>query len=277
MPVKAAVLGRAVKALAGKGFKKEVLAETLEGLVSTGQIRSFALAAGKPGELSYSTASAMEVTGQILRTKVYAAAKPLKETELRKKLPPALLPNFEGALQMLVERGDVYLLDKGGVQVLKRAPRPSDFLDAAKVRTLKALLQQASSVRQTALTIDDFVAWLDGEAVTVPADNQGVVPAKGVLAPTEEMLRRWYGQDRLRSSTQMIPIPLTWGHYADWAGGEGGVPEVHLFKSLLQNLYNSGKVLLEPCERPQDLPEHERSLLVPLAIGPPGFAWSWVS
>lgn len=46
---------------------------------------------------------------------------------------------------------------------------------------------------------------------------------------------------------------------------------------MIERLYNEGVIWLEPCEYPQDLPEEERALLVPLAIGPPGFAWSWVS
>jgi len=44
---------------------------------------------------------------------------------------------------------------------------------------------------------------------------------------------------------------------------------------MIETLYNDGQILLEPCERPQDLTEEERALLVPLALGPPGCFWSW--
>lgn len=276
MPTTAAVLARLVKPLVGKGFKKEFLADTLAGLVSAGQIRAFALSPRKPAELSYSTASPLEITAQILRTKVHAAAKALKQGELRQKLPPALLPNFEAAFDALLKRQEIFAINKGGLLAMKRPPRPSDFLDPARLRTLRTLLTQVNSVRRSALTIDDFVNWLDAETAA-PLTPTAPVPAKPTLPPTEELLREWYAQDRLRSSTQMIPIPQTWSRYTAWAASAGGDTGKEEFKSLLENLYNVGKVLLEPCERPQDLPEDERSLLVPLAIGPPGFAWSWMS
>jgi hypothetical protein len=84
-------------------------------------------------------------------------------------------------------------------------------------------------------------------------------------------------QDAVRSSTMMIPIPRTFDRYAAWANERGGLADSQVLRNLLEMLYNQGRILLEPCERPQDLPEHERSLLVPMSLGPPGYSWCWIA
>ena len=277
LPATAAVLGRLTKPLVGKGFKKAFLTETLAAMTAAEQIRAVSLSPRKPSELSYTTFSLPEITAQILRNKVHSASKPIKEGELRKKLPPTLDPFFDEAFQTLLSRREVFVAPKVGRPVFKQAPQPSDLVDPAKRKAISGLLTQVNPLRQTPLTINDFLHWLNAEEPNISSqENAPETPIKGTAMPTEDLLRQWYAYDRMRSSTQMIPIPKTWRRYVEWAHEEGGQPEMDVFKSLLENLYNAGKVLLEPCEHPQDLPEEERSLLVPLAIGPPGFAWSWM-
>ncbi len=122
-----------------------------------------------------------------------------------------------------------------------------------------------NGLRPQAATLADFIAWLDAE------------PAASVAVPGEAELHRWYEQDRVRSSTVMIPIPQTFARYAAWAAELGRAADSQVLRNLIETLYNNGCVLLEPCERPQDLPEHERAMLVPMSLGPPGYSWCWVA
>ena len=65
--------------------------------------------------------------------------------------------------------------------------------------------------------------------------------------------------------------------YEAWAEERGGMADSQVLRNLLETLYNNGLILLEPCERPQDLPEQERAMLVPMSLGPPGYSWCWIS
>jgi hypothetical protein len=71
----------------------------------------------------------------------------------------------------------------------------------------------------------------------------------------------------------MIPIPDTYARYTEWAKSVGELVDSEVFKKALKELYDSGEAILEPHERPHELPAEQRDLQVPMAFGPPGFYW----
>ena len=219
--------------------------------------------------MSYTVHEDAVITAHLLEHWVRSAKKPLKLPDLRKKLAPALHAHFDAAFEGLLAQQRLFLLPKAIPLVLVTRPSARDLLDTAMLRRLRLLVQQVNGVRSSALTVEDLILWLDGAA---PATAD-----KPLAELTPELLREWYEADARRSSTRMVPLPQTWARYAAWAAGQAQAADVQRFRSMIERLYNEGVIWLEPCECPQDLPEEERALLVPLAIGPPGYAWSWAS
>ena len=128
--------------------------------------------------------------------------------------------------------------------------------------------EEANRHRRTPRLLEDLLAWLDAEAPQAAAEP-GPAPE-----PTPHQLRQWHEADRAKSSSAMIPIHHTWKHYETWATGQGLKADVVDFRQAMEAMYNAGSAMLEPHERPQDLPESERHLQVPLSLGPPGYYWS---
>jgi hypothetical protein len=249
-----------------KVAKKDAVLAALAGLTS---VRSLLMNPRKPAELSYTVQDEAAITAHLLEHWVRSAKKPLKLPDLRKKLAPALHAQFEAAFESLLAQQRLFLLPKAIPLVLATRPSARDLLDTATLRRLRLFVQQVNAVRSSALTVDGLIEWLDGSSPDPAAEPSAEL--------TPELLREWYEADARRSSTRMVPLPQTWTHYAAWAAGHAQVADLQRFRSMIERLYNEGVIWLEPCEYPQDLPEEERALLVPLAIGPPGFAWSWVS
>lgn len=263
-------LAEQVKRLRGivgaKAAKKDAV---LAVLATLSTVRALSMNPRKSAELSYTVHDDAMITAHLLEHWVRSAKKPLKLPDLRKKLAPVLHPHFDAVFKALLEQQRLFLLPKAIPLVLATRPSARDLIDTATLRRLRLLVQQVNAVRSSELTVDGLIEWLDG---TVPA------PVDEVSAElTPELLRVWYEADARRSSTRMVPLPKTWAHYAAWAAGNAQVADLQRFRSMIERLYNQGLIWLEPCEYPQDLPEEERALLVPLAIGPPGFAWSWNS
>lgn len=249
-----------------KVAKKEAVLAALAGLTSA---RALQMNPRKPTELSYTVHEDAAITAHLLEHWVRSAKKPLKLTVLWNKLAPALHAQFDEAFRGLLVQRRLFLLPKAIPLVMAERPSVRDMLDKATLRRLRILMEQVNGLRGAALTVEDLILWLDG-AAPAAAD-------KPLAELTPELLREWYEADARRSSTRMVPLPQTWAHYAAWADAHAQVPELQRFRSMIERLYNEGQIWLEPCEYPQDLPEEERALLVPLAIGPPGFAWSWAS
>lgn len=250
------------------GLKKKQVSAELETLVSQGLVHALALNPKKPTELSYTARTPLELTTQLLVTQAQALGKAAKPADLQKKLPAALRLHFDSALTLLIDAGQLHWLPKAVPLLQTTPPRPSDLLLPAQTRVLKLVLAQVNRLRAQPGTLEDLLAWLDDAAPALPA-----VEARSPARLTPNQLREWYAADRARSSTQMIPLLLTWRRYQSWAGGAADLQEM---RSMMEALYNAGQVLLEPCERPQDLPDEERALLIPLALGPPGHAWCFM-
>ena len=200
---------------------------------------------------------------------MHAVKKEQQAVKLKAKLPAGLQPLFEAALGQLVATGAAYVLPWSKRLVYARKPQPSELLSAVQRRALQKILQTANSARTQPASWDELIAWLDAEP---PAPQ-----VESVIFPEAAELRAWYDLDRIRSSTMMIPIPQTFARYQAWAAERGGLADSQVFRILIETLYNQGQLLLEPCERPQDLPDHERALLVPMSLGPPGYSWCWIS
>ncbi len=267
LPLTLAELVKRIRAVMGaKSAKKEMVLAALAGLTS---VRALPMNPRKLAELSYTLHQDAAITAHLLEHWVRSAKKPLKLPDLRKKLAPVLQAQFDAAFESLVSQRRLFLLPKAVPLVLATRPSARDLIDMAMLRRLRLLVQQVNAVRSSELTLEGLLEWLDGAPPVVVADSSAEL--------TPELLREWYEADARRSSTRMVPLPQTWAQYSAWTAAHAQVPDLQRFRSMIERLYNEGQIWLEPCEYPQDLPEEERALLVPLAIGPPGFAWSWAS
>jgi len=269
LPLKAGDIAKLVKPTVGKSATPKAVAALLETLTAAGVLnRIVAGTRSKPPPL-FTPHSLETAAVTILKHSVHAEKKEQQAVKLKAKLPLGLQPLFEDALSQLVATGAAFILPGGKPLVYARKPQPSELLSAVQRSALKKILQTANSVRTQPASWDELIAWLDAEP---PAP-----PVASVMVPEAAELRVWYDLDRIRSSTMMIPIPQTFARYQAWAAERGGVADSQVFRILIETLYNHGQLLLEPCERPQDLPEHERALLVPMSLGPPGYSWCWIS
>ncbi len=247
----------------------KAVAAVLEALSSSGTLNSIA-AGTRSKPLPLFTPHSLETaTAALLQHWVHAASKEQQVVKLRAKLPAGLQPCFEAALDSLVAAGAAFVLPGAKPLVYAHKPQPSELLDATLRRSLQKVLQAVNTVRTPPASLDDLVAWLDA--------SPSAPPVATICAPEEADLRTWYELDRIRSSSVMIPIPQTFARYQAWAAERGGVADSQVLRNLIETLYINGYLLLEPCERPQDLPDHERALLVPMSLGPPGYSWCWIS
>lgn len=269
LPLKAAEIAKLVKPAVGRAATPKAVAEVLEALSVSGALNCIA-AGTRSKPLPLFTPHGLETaTAAFLKHWVHASKKEQQAMKLKAKLPAGLQPCFETALDRLVVAGAVFVLPGAKPLVYAHKPQPSDLLDAPLRRSLQKVLQTVNTVRTPPASLEDLIAWLDA---TPPAP-----PVETACVPGEADLRAWYDLDRIRSSTMMIPIPHTFARYQAWAAERGGVADSQVLRNLIETLYINGHLLLEPCERPQDLPDHERALLVPMSLGPPGYSWCWIS
>ncbi|MFN0080672.1 MAG: hypothetical protein ACKVY0_29740 [Prosthecobacter sp.] len=269
LPLKASEITKLIKPLVGRAATPKAVAAALEAFAASTALNRIS---GKPQPL-YTTQSLKSAAAALLQHCIHAAKKEQPAAKLKLKLPAALQAHFESALAQLSADGAVFVLPGVKRLVYARKPKPSELLDAAKRRALQKILDGVNGVRSQTATLADFMAWLDAEpAAVVPPQAE-----TGTAVPDAANLREWYEQDRVRSSTMMIPLPLTFARYAAWAAERGAAANSQVLRNLIEELYNNGSALLEPCERPQDLPEHERAMLVPMSLGPPGYSWCWIA
>ncbi len=269
LPLKAADIVKLIKPAVGRAATPKAVASMLESLSATGTLNRITAGTSSKPQPLFTLHTLEAATAALLKHQVHTSKKELPAAKLKTKLSAALHPHFEASLAQLHAQGTAFVLPGSKRLVYARKPRPSDLLGAAQRRALQKTLDAANSARAQPATLEAFIAWLD-EAPPAP-------PTESVIIPSEAELRVWYDSDRLRSSTAMIPIPRTFAHYQAWAAERGGIADSQVLRSLLETLYNNGHLLLEPCERPQDLPDHERALLVPMSLGPPGYSWCWIS
>lgn len=272
VPLKAAEVTKQVKALAGRAATPKAVAATLEALCAAGRLNRL-----QSGKAALFTAGSFEsAAAAMLRAMIVTAKQPPQAAKLRVKLPAELQTHFEPALTRLAEIGQAFVLPGAKRLVYAHRPKPSALLDKARQRALQKILNELNAAREVPVTLADFAAWLDAET-SVAAASSTSRPELSVIVPDETVLLEWYEQDRQRSSTMMVPIPRTFEKYSAWAEERGGIADSQALRNLMEGLYNTGRILLEPCERPQDLPEHERAMLVRMSLGPPGYSWCWIA
>lgn len=271
-PLKAAQIVKRVKAQAGRAATPKAVAAVLETLAASGRVTC--ICAGNATRW-FTTHSFEIVAAALLRPLIQKAKKPLLATKLRTKLPAALQPHFAAALNALVTQGDAFV-PAGEVRLIyARRPKPSELLSAAQQRALQKIFDGINAFRSRSATLTDFVAWLDEETSGLRAETSSARVTESLAQPDEALLHEWYELDRRHSSTVMVPIQHTFARYLAWATAQDSRADSQILRNVLSALYNEGRILLEPCERPQDLPEHERELLVPMSLGPPGRCWCW--
>ncbi len=269
LPLKPAEIVKRVKPTVGRAATPKAVVAALESLAAAGVVNRIAAGTSSKPRPLFTSHSLENATAALLNDAVHAAKKEQQAVKLKAKLPEGLQPLFDAALTRLVAAGEAFVLPGAKRLVYARRPQPSELLDAALRRSLQKVLQAVNSVRTQPASMDDLIAWLDAQPPAPPIASASI--------PGEAELRAWYDLDRIRSSTMMIPIPQTFARYQAWSAERGGVADSQVLRSLLETLYNNGHLLLEPCERPQDLPDHERALLVPMSLGPPGYSWCWLS
>lgn len=272
LPMKAAELTKSAKARAGRAATPKAVAAALETLCAAGRLHR--IHAGKT--MLFTTQSIESATASILHRLIVAAKQPPQAAKLRTKLPTSLQTHFEAALAGLVAQGSAFVLPGAKRLVYAQRPKPSALLDKARQRALQKIFDALNAARDVPVTVAAFASWLDGEVGETEASATGKAEP-GLIVPDVGDLREWYEQDRRRSSTLMVPIPRTFEKYRLWAEERGGIADSQALRNLMAGLYNTGRILLEPCERPQDLPEHERAMLVPMSLGPPGYSWCWIA
>jgi hypothetical protein len=270
LPLKAGDVAKLIKPTVGRTATPKAVAAALEDMTAAGALnRIVAGTLSKPLSL-FTPHTPESAAAAFLKQGVHSAKKEQQAVKLKAKLPVGLQPLFESALSQLAAQGDAFVLPGAKRLVYALRPQPSELLDATARRSLQKALQTVNTLRSQPATWEDLLAWLDAAPPAAPAES-------AVIAPGQAELRSWYDLDRLRSSTMMIPLPQTFARYQAWAAERGGVADSQVLRSLIETLYNNGHLLLEPCERPQDLPDHERALLVPMSLGPPGYSWCWIS
>lgn len=269
LPLKAAEIAKLVKPAVGRAATPKAVAAVLAALASSGALNSIAAGTRSKPQPLFTPHSLETAAAALLKHWLHAASKEQQAAKLKAKLPAGLLPYFEVALDSLVSAGAAFVLPGTKPLVYAHKPQPSELLDAPLRRSLQKVLQAVNTVRTPPVSLEDIMAWLDASPSAPPVET--------ICAPEEADLRAWYDLDRIRSSSVMIPIPQTFSRYQAWAAERGGVADSQVLRNLIETLYINGHLLLEPCERPQDLPDHERALLVPMSLGPPGYSWCWIS
>ena len=257
LPLTAAQIAKLAK------LKPRQVKEQLDAIAQGGQV--FAFTQGKT--TAYATQAPLDLCAKALAERIAALQAPVAPERLEKALPQPLRPWFEEALGRLVVRGHAYWRINGNKRLISsRATRPSDTISASQRGALQKIITEANRHRRVPRSVEQFLAWLDG-------DESAVAPTAAAEV-TPELLREWYELDRKRSSTSMIPIPHTFKRYEAWASANDRRADIVDFRQSMEALYSAGAALLEPCERPNELPDHERQLQVPLTFGPPGYYWS---
>lgn len=265
LPLKAADITKQAKLKIGKQAAPKLVTAALASLTAAGVVKLIAMGSKPP---LHTTRGLEEAGAAMLRHLVLGAKKELEAGKLKAKLPAALQAHFDASLEQLVADGEAFVLAGKKRLVYAQRPKPSALLTTSQRGALRKIFGTLNGAQLSDNTLEDFVAWLDGEQ----ADGKA---ASALAVPDGALLREWYDLDRSRSSTVMIPIPQTYAHYAGWAQKRGSQPDSQVLRGVMEELYHEGRILLEPCERPQDLPEHERAMLVPMSLGPPGWSWCW--
>jgi hypothetical protein len=270
-PITAAEIAPALQAKTTTKSKPKALAAALTALADAGRITALKSLRTGTTATCYTTQKPSILATAALAQVITALPTALPMTKLKALLRKPLRPWFDEALGHLIVHGSAYYVTRGKTRLVQpHPPKPSELLIGPALAQTKKLLEAANRRRKTPRSISDFLAWLDAEDSEPIHIIQRPKPRRAITA---EQLRAWHQADAARSSSSMVPIPQTFARYQTWSQTAGEAPDADLFKRALRDLYDSGIVMLEPHERPQQLPADERDLQVPMSLGPPGYYW----
>ena len=268
-PLTATALAQRIRKT-GEKVKAKELEEVLAAW--TAERTVFVTPAQGKGKPAYSVKAPIDLAAAAMETKLRSADRALTMATLKSALSAPLKKWYDEALGRLIVQGRAHYLPKGKTRlVLGREVKASDLLDAAALRSLGTLLKKVNTVRKPLLELAELVAFLNGISLV-----SGPVEPKGQAGPTDADFHRWYEDDRRGTSSKMVPVPKTWKRYVEHWERQGGQAQKADFIDRMKDLYQSDRILLEPPEYPQELPEQERELLVPQRMGAAAYYWCWV-
>jgi hypothetical protein len=236
----------------------------LEELASWGQVQSFH---GWGKTTLFSLTPPLELCAAALAELLAASSRAQKMEGLSKRLPKSLAPWFEEALGRLIIKGQAfYVASRTGEQMVQaRQPKPTDALNKTQLKSLESALVKVNALRKQPRHLDELLAWLNDSTVALATVRPEI---------TVELLKDWFVKDSGKgSSCSLVPIVKTYERYVSWLKPTGIEPDIAEFKAALLCLYDEGGAILEPPERLGSLTDLERSLLVPVTIGPSASAW----
>lgn len=154
-PVTAAQVAKLV------GEKASAVTAALNELAQSG--KAFAFTQGKG--TAYTAKDPLDLCATALASAVAALKAPTAPEKLAAAIPKTLRPWFDDALSRLIVQGKAYWISLGKTMlVLNRSVKPSDLVDAPQVSAVQNILAEANRHRRKPRTIDQFKAWLDGDA-----------------------------------------------------------------------------------------------------------------
>jgi hypothetical protein len=271
-PLLAAEIIKSVQARSPEKLKLKIINETLASLEAAGQVAIIKGLRKGCSQACVTTQKPLDLASTALAKVVAGLTTAIPIIKLKGALVKPLHPWFDEALGRLIVQGQAYYLTRGKTRLVQdHPPKPSEILPASALPQMKKILDQANRLRKAPLTVAEFFAWLDHTT----SEPIHIVPRPMIKQPslTADQLRAWHKADASSGSTTMIPIPTTFTRYCSWAKEMGEAADVDVFKRVLKGFYDAGHAILEPHERPHELPVHERELQVPMALGPPGFYW----
>lgn len=253
-PLPLRTLGTALRGAGLEVTTKELPAH-LDRLVREGRAFEHPIArhGSNPSRCFWSRPATEYVEGALGRT--LAAGGEWSEAQLRRSVPKAYHAMLDEAVGRLLSEGRLFEAPpKGKSRRLRTTPaRARDALGAAQMKSLRSVVQRVNTLRRPALGLDELLAFFDGP-------EPGAAPrAPGTtLAPTEELLRRFYAADLpRRAGLRSMPIPWTWHRYLEHCRERAASPDAERFHSLLLELAHAGRVALTAHDKPASLPPEE--------------------
>lgn len=249
----------------GPGANRKSVEKILQALLASRRVHHLQSGGKSAG---YTVTPPIVMTAASLLSHLKEADAPVNLTEARKAVGKVLQPWFDEALGQLVTTGSVSYFQRGAVRhVLARAPKPSDSLDDRSRKSLESIVAKINLSRKSPVSVAQMLSWLDESSAKEDFPTR----------PTAEEFRRWYEEDQKSMPSKMIPIRKTWKRYERWMNDQDTTAEPSVFRQAMREYYEAGQILLEPPERPQDIPEEEREILVPQRIGAPAYYWCWIA
>lgn len=275
--------GETLKKLESALRKKKLLLKgqsalpAVEGLIEDGRLYEHPPKSAKGGPL-FSTQSPLDYTSGRILTLVKEGKKPPSTTQLKTKLKK-YSEHVDVALSGLLKEEKLFLLRAGKKDLLyTKRPPYTEALTMVQKNQLNKMLMAINANRMSALTLEQVLAFLDGEQEKARpkspiAPSPAPPPALG-MEELEALLLKWYGEDiHLMRGSKALPIPYTWKRYEQWAKGQGMEADLKLFHEALWDLSAKGKAGLVHHDMPSNIAKDEQACLFKTKGGYTVYYW----